>query len=320
MTQPPWLNTVWSNPPPVMGWWPLVEMAARGDQVGITDSIALEHDTSFAGPIGITDALVLARNLAPVVDAVGLTDSVSAVFGAAYTPSFTDPVGITDSLALQHDISFAGSVGITDSVTTVLTPGSTQPTVKGVSSGTTSCTLPAHNIGDIIVMGAFRATNNSPPTKPTPGGTVPNFTDITNNTGTASCSWHTAYYVATATNTTSGTWGSTNSLIAVVLSGQGSTPIGATAEAGASGSNVTAPAVTMTNNDGSSALLHFLGRNGSTAPSWGAAPTGYTQQIVQAWIALDTKNDTTSDGAVTNSASGGSGTGYDGVTIEIRAH
>lgn len=181
--------------------------------------------------------------------------------------------------------------------------------------------MPTHAPGNLIVMWAFRATNNTPPTKPTASGTVPNFSIILNPTGTSGCSSVLAYFVATASNHTSGTWTGTNSLIAAVLTGVGSTPIGANGQLANTATTPTAPSITLTNTDGSSAILQYFGANGSFAPtSWSAAPTGYTQRQTQAWIVMDTKNSTTSDGSVSQANSGDGGANGIGVSLEIRAY
>jgi hypothetical protein len=199
----------------------------------------------------------------------------------------------------------------------------TPVTIKGanaVGAGGSSVTIPSHSIGDTIVLFAFNAINTTAVTAPSASGTVPAWNFIDHPTGANSCASGTAYFVATATNTTSGTWGNTTAMVAVVLSGQGSTPLGGHAESGgtASGSTI-APAVTMTNTDGTSALLHFFGTVFSAA-TWSAAPSGYTQQAQAAgYVCCDSKNVTTSDGSVTQALSVGS-SGYRGATVEIRAH
>jgi hypothetical protein len=177
-------------------------------------------------------------------------------------------------------------------------------------------------VGDIIVMFAFNAALNTTPAKPTPGGTVPTFTDIDANTGAGSCASRCAYFVAANTSYTSGTW-SASGLIAVSLRGQAASPIGGHAEAGAI-SIATAPAVTMTETDGSSILLHFFGRRAQSSAAWAAAPTGYTQvaQVYPAFVAglcIDTKDVTTSDGSVQQNTVGGSSLAHRGQTVEILA-
>jgi hypothetical protein len=192
-------------------------------------------------------------------------------------------------------------------------------TFKGVNGGTNSVTLPSHNVGDIIVIAAFTGTSNTPATKPVASGTVPAWNIIYNTTGTNGCAFTVAYFVATATNHTSGLWlGASVEMAAVVLTGQGPTPIGGLAVAtSASTSAPSAPAVTLSQTDATSALLEFY--ESSATGTWAAAPTGYTQRLsVTSGFCVNTKNTTTSDGAIAQTA-GGTGIAG-GVQLEIRAH
>lgn len=181
-------------------------------------------------------------------------------------------------------------------------------------------TLPTHAIGDVIILCAYTYVNNTPPTKPTAGGTVPAWVDIDANTGTFSNSMRTVYFVATATNHTSGTWSDTIFLGAIVLRGQGSPPVGGHADGGGFTGSSIAPAVTMTRTDGSSVLIHFHG--GELADPWAAAPAGYTRRASAvsggAGLCFNTKDTTTSDGSVVQ-AFGGGGQGNRGATVEILA-
>ena len=69
-----------------------------------------------------------------------------------------------------------------------------------------SITLPTHAVGDIIVIFAYRDGATAVPTNPTAGGTVPAWVDIDAAAGANTNSARSAYFVATATNHTSGTW------------------------------------------------------------------------------------------------------------------
>ncbi len=187
------------------------------------------------------------------------------------------------------------------------------------TSQTTTVTIPTHAIGDLIVIYAYRSNSTTVPTKPSAGGTVPAWVDIDAATGANSCSSRTAYFVATATNHTSGTWTSATSMIAVVLRGQHTVvPIGGHSESGGTGTTMTAPSISMANADGSGQLLHFFG--GVNLSSWGSAASGYTLQASSAASGASagfvTKNTTTSDGAV-NQGTQASSTGYRGATVEI---
>ena len=187
--------------------------------------------------------------------------------------------------------------------------------------------IPQHGIGDVIVIFAYRSNSATPPSTPVAGGTVPSWAGITANSGGSFNSFQLSYCVATADDHTSGTWTNANGMIAVVLDqAKSDMPIGGYAVGAQSvGTSLVAPAVTLVNNDGSSALLHFfgLGDNTNAVSSWAPAPTGYTQQAAQGYtsakvaVCLDSKNDTTSDGAVTQVA--GASAWYRTLSLEIVA-
>lgn len=179
-----------------------------------------------------------------------------------------------------------------------------------------SVAIPSHDSRDIIVVFAHRLGSTTLPTKPTAGGTVPTWIDINTNTGANSNCMRTAYAVASGSDTTTGTWTNTLALTVVVLRGQSSSPIGGNAEAGSTGANAQAPAITMTKTDGTSQLLHVVGAfNGTGLPSL----SGYTSQAsIGTSARMATKDLTTSDGAVTLITQG-STSAYRGATIEIVA-
>lgn len=189
--------------------------------------------------------------------------------------------------------------------------------IKGakVTNGTT-VNIPTHAVGDVIVIFAYRSASVTTPTKPAASGTVPAWVDIDNNTGANTNSSRTAYFVATATNHTSGTWTNATCMIAVVLTGQNtSSPIGGHAESGgASTTSLSTPSVTMSNTSGSSALLSFFGCAG--AGNYAAPPAGYTEVANSTTLGnINAKNDTTSDGSYTQTAN--TAGVYRAATIEI---
>lgn len=154
-----------------------------------------------------------------------------------------------------------------------------------------SISLPSHAVGDIIVIFAFGPWGST--NKPNPGGTVPNWTTIrTDNWGFL------AYHVATATNHTSGTWVNTYGMQAVVLSGQGASPIGANQIYSYSytSGDMYVPDLSTAQTDGSSQLLFFATiTNYTFMTAFSAA--GYTARTggeANARQRLLTKNDTTS--------------------------
>lgn len=192
-------------------------------------------------------------------------------------------------------------------------------TITGAnSSATTSVTIPSHNIGDMIVLFAFKDSGTTAPTKPAASGTVPAYVDIDNPGPSNSCAGYTSYFIATATNTTSGTWTNATGMVAVVLSGvEQRLPLGGHALSGGTATNsATAPAITMTTPSGTGAVLEFYGSRLVTA--WGSPPAGYVSLTSVGEVCCNNKTDTTSDGSIAQTNTAASG-GYQGAAVEIIA-
>lgn len=189
---------------------------------------------------------------------------------------------------------------------------------------TTSVPIPAHQAGDLIVLHAFHANDGSQPTAPTPAGPVPAWVDIDAPPFTGGgCNSRTAQFKATDNNHISGVWPGASVMVAAVLRGQHpSAPIGGHATVLSSNTTATAPAVTMTRTDGTSILLEFHSTNNvGASPGWSAAPAGYTRRAAASandspGSVLNTKNSTTSDGAV-DQIKVGSFVANHGATVEI---
>lgn len=194
--------------------------------------------------------------------------------------------------------------------------------VKGTpnAAASTSVTIPTHAVGDLIVIFAYHDGTVTVPTIPTASGTVPAWVTIDSAAGGSFAnSFVTAQFVATATNHTSGTWTGSTGMVAVVLSGQASPPIGGHAtEISSSSTQANAPAITMSKTDGSSILLEFYGHRFVTA--WSAVPTGYTRQAsVATEVCCNTKNSTTSDGSIAQLGTMSALGAYGGATVEVLA-
>jgi hypothetical protein len=187
----------------------------------------------------------------------------------------------------------------------------------------TSVTLPTHAVGDIIVIYSARGNAGAAPSIPSAGGTVPTWTNITSG-GTNG--HRLAYTVATATNHTSGTWTNAAVMMAVVLRGQGTSPIGGNALSfsATSSTNVTAPSITLSNSSGSSQIVHFLNAYTAATWNWNSAPSGYTSRLsvdnpgLTNGYRVLTKDSTTSDGSPTNTITVAA-TGLWGASVEILA-
>jgi hypothetical protein len=138
----------------------------------------------------------------------------------------------------------------------------------------TTVTIPAHQIGDLILIFAYRAGNNTAPSVPAAGGTVPTWTIIGSASGGNTNSSRLHYAVATATNTTSGTWTSATELIAVVY--RGTKRPGGNNNAGSTGTSISYPALSMQRTDGTSWVAGFAGHR--TATNVEGSPSGMTNR------------------------------------------
>jgi len=255
-----------------------------------------------------TSALLTLTGGSPTIDTkVAPTSAALALTGG--TPALNTTVAPTSAA-----LTLTGGVPTVTTISTVSLVGSN-------ANAGSSVTIPTHQVGDLIVIFAFNPFTTSAPTKPSAGGTVPDFTYIDNANSGSGSGCTTAYFKATATNTTSGTWSSPSHMIAAVLRDQhASSPIGGHAQQGGSSATSTAPSVTLTHTNGSSVLLYFHGHSNLGASGWDAAPTGYTRQAAsgsgfQSASALNTKNVTTSDGSA--GQTGGQNTSYAAATVEI---
>ena len=238
------------------------------------------------------------------------------------------PIDISSSLSLgmggelrSNKASF--NLGVTPAIS--MTGVRTPPVYQGANAAnSSSVTIPTHAVGDLIVIFAHHPNGNI--SVPSAGGTVPAWVNIDNESSSyANC--RTARFIATATNHTSGTWTGANGMIAVVLRGANpTTPIGGHALSAQSATGNTCPgaAVTMTKTDGSSTLLQFYGYGDgvNSFTSIAAAPAGYTRRVTGTYagtpgvgVCLNTKDVTTSDGAVAQTSTSNCWTR--GATVEI---
>ena len=186
---------------------------------------------------------------------------------------------------------------------------------------TNSVAIPTHKVGEIIVIFAYNKSGTIPG-MPAASGTVPEWVNI--DTGDDTSAARTVYFVATATNHTSGTWTDTSAMVAVVLNGNALTsPIGGHNHGGGVTGNPTAPTITMTQTDGTSALLHLFGSGYvGNYGVWSDAPTGYAKRNSALYsvnaICVDTKNVTTSDGSCIQPEA--SSAIWEAQTVEILAY
>lgn len=183
--------------------------------------------------------------------------------------------------------------------------------------------MPAHQVGDMILVFAFNGASTTAPTTPTAGGTVPTFTNNLAPAGANTCAMKVASAVATAANHTLGTWTNATNLIVLVIRGQAaSSPIGGSAsQATASSLTVNLPAITLAVTDNSSLLLRFSGHRAGTA--WNPNPAGNYKQAYDARVSsssmacCDVQFNTTTAVALTRTITG-TASGNFGCTVEVK--
>ena len=194
----------------------------------------------------------------------------------------------------------------------------------------TSVPIPPHSVGDLIVIFA-RLSGGSSPAAPAAGGTVPAWVSVaaSDASGSLLANCTVVQYIATATNHTSGVWTLTDSMVAAVITEANLvTPIGGSAAPinQSVPNSCAAPSITMTNTDQTSVLLHFHGWGDGSNPitSISAAPAGYTRRATAILpgasgigVCLNTKDVTSSDGAINQPAVGNPYTV--GATVEVLA-
>ena len=133
--------------------------------------------------------------------------------------------------------------------------------VGAQGAAATTVTIPAHQVGDLILIFAYRDGSNTVPTAPTAGGTVPTWTQIGSSGGnTNSSRFHHA--TATATNTTSGTWTNATELICLVY--RGATVGASVGGSGAATTTVNYPALSLQRADNTSWVVGVAGHRTAT--------------------------------------------------------
>lgn len=166
-------------------------------------------------------------------------------------------------------------------------------------SSTPTVVIPPHEAGDLILLFAMNGSTTSMPATPAAGGTVPAW-QVLDIDSSSAVDAKLAWAIAPSNATTSGAWTGAGRTAAVVIRGQGLSPIGGHSVDPGSGTTTVAPAVTMVDTSGRSILLHFIAKLG--ANSWSTTPAGYTRLQTNQPVIVLRKDDTTSDGAVTQNS------------------
>lgn len=189
----------------------------------------------------------------------------------------------------------------------------------GTVSGTTTCTVPTHQVGDLIVIFAYRAGSTSAP------GLGSGYLSQLTKSGTT-CSARVGWKIATATNDASGTWSNASQIVCHVyrasdfLSG-GSVRVGASASSSSTTNTVNYPALTMVHSDGTSWVAGFAGVN-NTTQTVNTAPSGMTNESsavgASTSIAGQDTNGSVSSWSSTNATTTGTAGDSVSCTLEIQ--
>jgi hypothetical protein len=178
----------------------------------------------------------------------------------------------------------------------------------GSATGTTSCTLPTHQAGDLIIIFAYRDGNTTAPSLPA------GYWNITNN-GANTNSMRVGYRIAPSAGTSSGTWTNATSVIGVVYRGA---TIGCFAVNGAASTTVTYSAVTPAYTNS-----WFVGGAGHRSVNTNVqnAPSGMTNvnSVLDAKdeLAVHDTNGTASSWSSTNVSVGGTSSGWRSCVVEL---
>lgn len=145
----------------------------------------------------------------------------------------------------------------------------------GTATGTTTCTVPAHEVGDLIVIYAFRAGSTTAP------GLGSGYLSQLTRSGTT-CAGRVGWKIATSTSDSSGTWTNASQIVCHVyrasdFASGGSVRVGASASSASTNNTVNYPALTLVHSDGTSWVAGFAGVNNVTE-TVNTAPSGMTNE------------------------------------------
>lgn len=191
---------------------------------------------------------------------------------------------------------------------------STALSYVGSATGKNTLTMPAHQVGDLLMMFAYRDGNVTAPTVPTGWrvwGTAAG-ANLNSSVG--------AYKIAKTTSETSGTWTNATALEVQVYRGHGG--LGGVATNGGASTTVTYGALTMGVSDGSSWVAGFAGHT-SVNTTLENAPSGMTNKSTYVDAVSEIAGHDTSGGVTswsdTNVSVGGTSSGWRARTVEIKA-
>ena len=185
---------------------------------------------------------------------------------------------------------------------------------RSTASGTTA-SIPAHNVGDLLVAFAYRDGSANAPTVPS------GWTAINTSGGANANSSSLAYRIATGTEPTTG-WTSATHIIVQAYRGVSASPIGAFGAQNGATANVTYPALSLNVTDGTSWVIGFAGHR-SINTALENPPTGMTQRSTFVNTTTETAGHDTAGGVSSWTAQsvsvGGTSSGWMTRVLEIKS-
>lgn len=245
---------------------------------------------------------------APVTNCVAEGGTTTGVFTQART-------GFTPGTLYYYRGYATNATGTAYSADgTFTTAASTITFVASNASAGTSITIPAHNVGDLLIVFAYRDGNASAPTVPA------GWTTISTSGGANANSSALAYRVATGSDSGAG-WSNATELIVHVYRGQNASPIGADNRQAGSGTTVAYPSLTLNVNNGSSWVIGFAGHR-STNTNLQNSPALMTQRSTRVDATAEVSGHDTNSGVTswnaTNVSVGGTSSGWMTRVLEIK--
>lgn len=269
--------------------------------------------TSDGGAVVTSRGVVWDTSVDPTIalstktsDGTGTGSFVSSITGLTCNTTYYVRAYATNSVGTAY--------GANESFTT--SPcGSNIIYVGSATAGGTTASIPARNVGDLLVAFAYRDGNASPPTVPAGWTTIDSSGNSNANASVL------AYRIATGVEPTAG-WSNANEIIVHAYRGVSGSPIGANSRQASSGTTVTYPAISLNITNGTSWVIGFAGHR-STDTNLQNAPAGMTNRSTRvdatAEVAGHDTNAGVSSWSATNVSVGGTSSGWMTRVLEIKS-
>lgn len=185
----------------------------------------------------------------------------------------------------------------------------------GSASGTNTATFPAHQIGDLLLVFAYRDGSTTLPG--IPAGWA-DFAVISGSSNSNGARLHAK--IATSASETVGTWSNATSVIVVVYRATGIIGIGASAQLGGTSTIIPYAGLTLVNTDNTSGVVAFAGHR-SPDTNLQIAPTGMSNFMSNTdatdKVVAHQTNGLVSSWSATSVDVGGTSIGYRTIVVEI---